>query len=43
MKEIALELKNVSVIYGEGSPFRKAALNDVCASFPKGCREEGFP
>ena len=36
MKNYALEFKNVSVIYGEGSPFRKAALNNITASFPKG-------
>ena len=36
MKNYALEFKNVSVIYGEGSPFRKAALNDITVSFPKG-------
>ena len=32
----ALELKNISVIYGEGTPFRKAALNNINTSFPKG-------
>jgi len=32
----ALELKNVSVIYGEGTPFRKAALNNINVAFPKG-------
>lgn len=32
----ALELKNVSVIYGEGTPFRKAALNNISTAFPKG-------
>lgn len=32
----ALELKNVSVIYGDGTPFRKAALDNVSLSFPKG-------
>ncbi len=32
----ALELKNVSVVYGEGTPFRKAALNEISTSFPKG-------
>ncbi|MBR5779044.1 MAG: energy-coupling factor transporter ATPase [Clostridia bacterium] len=36
MKNYALEFKNVSVIYGEGSPFRKAALNNITTSFPKG-------
>ncbi len=32
----AIELKNVSVIYGEGTPFRKAALNNISTAFPKG-------
>ncbi len=32
----AIELKNVSVIYGEGTPFRKAALNNISTVFPKG-------
>ena len=32
----ALELKNVSVIYGEGTPFRKAALDSISTSFPQG-------
>ncbi len=32
----ALELKNISVIYGEGTPFRKAALNNINTGFPKG-------
>ncbi len=32
----ALELKNVSVIYGEGTPFRKAALNNINTTFKKG-------
>lgn len=32
----ALELKNVSVIYGEGTPFRKAALNNINTAFKKG-------
>ena len=32
----ALELRNVSVIYGEGTPFRKAALDNVNTSFKKG-------
>ena len=36
MKNYVLEFKNVSVIYGEGSPFRKAALNNITTSFPKG-------
>ena len=29
----ALELKNISVIYGENTPFRKAALNNINVSF----------
>ena len=36
MKNYALEVKNVSVVYGEGSPFCKAALNNITTSFPKG-------
>lgn len=36
MKDYALEFKNVSVVYGEGSPFCKAALNNITTSFPKG-------
>ncbi len=36
MNGAALEFKNVSVIYGEGSPFRKAALNNISTAFPKG-------
>ena len=32
----AIELRNISVIYGENTPFRKAALNDINAEFPKG-------
>ena len=32
----ALELKNVSVIYGDKTPFRKAALNDINVAFEKG-------
>ncbi|MBR2901283.1 MAG: energy-coupling factor transporter ATPase [Clostridia bacterium] len=32
----ALELKNISVIYGENTPFRKAALNNINVSFEKG-------
>ena len=32
----ALELKNISVIYGEGTPFRKVALDNISTSFPKG-------
>lgn len=36
MKDYALEFKNVSVVYGEGSPFCKAALNNITTAFPKG-------
>lgn len=36
MKNYALEFKNVSVVYGEGSPFCKAALNNITTAFPKG-------
>ncbi len=32
----AIELVNASVIYGAGTPFEKAALNNVRAQFPKG-------
>ena len=32
----AIEVKNISVIYGEGTPFRKAALNGITTAFPKG-------
>ena len=32
----ALELKNVSVVYGEGTPFRKDALKNISTAFPKG-------
>lgn len=32
----ALELKNVSVVYGEGTPFRKAALKNISTVFRKG-------
>ena len=32
----ALELRNINVIYGEGTPFRKIALNDINTAFPKG-------
>ena len=32
----ALELKNISVIYGENTPFRKAALDNITLSFEKG-------
>ncbi len=36
MANNALELKNISVIYGEGTPFRKAALDNINLSFQKG-------
>ncbi len=32
----AIELKNISVVYGEGTPFRKVALNDINTCFPQG-------
>lgn len=32
----AIELKNVSVVYGEKTPFRKVALNNINTAFPKG-------
>ncbi len=32
----ALELKNVSVIYGDKTPFRKAALDNINVAFEKG-------
>ena len=32
----AIELKNISVIYGDNTPFRKAALNNINVGFPKG-------
>ena len=32
----ALELKNVTVVYGENTPFRKVALKDVNVCFPAG-------
>ncbi len=32
----AMELKNISVIYGDNTPFRKAALNNINVEFPKG-------
>ena len=32
----ALELKDISVVYGEGTPFRKEALKKISVSFPKG-------
>lgn len=36
MTEFALELKNVSVVFGEGTPFCKAALNKISTGFKKG-------
>ena len=38
MANNALELKNISVIYGEGTPFRKAALDNINLSFQKDLR-----
>ncbi len=35
-KPAALEVKNVSVVYGEGTPFRKEALKNISVAFPKG-------
>lgn len=32
----ALSFKNISVIYGEGTPFRKVALENINIDFPKG-------
>lgn len=32
----ALELKNISVVFGEGTPFRKAALDNINTSFEQG-------
>ena len=29
----AIELKNVSVVYGEGTPFRKVALDNITLGF----------
>ena len=34
--EPVLELKNVSVVYGEDTPFCKKALKEISVSFPKG-------
>ena len=31
----ALEFKNVSVVYGEGTPFKKAALDNISVCFPE--------
>ena len=31
-----LKLENVSVVYGEGTPFRKVALDNINIEFPKG-------
>jgi len=33
---MSLRLENVSVVYGEGTPFRKVALDNVNIEFPKG-------
>ena len=35
-KPTVLELKDVSFVYGEGTPFRKVALDHVSIAFPKG-------
>jgi len=32
----AIELKNAGVVYGEDTPFRKVALEDINVSFPEG-------
>lgn len=32
----ALSFKNVSVVYGEGTPFRKVALDNISVDFPSG-------
>ena len=32
----ALELKNISVVFGEGTPFRKDALKNINTVFNKG-------
>ncbi len=32
----ALELKEITAVYGEGTPFRKEALKNVSVAFPKG-------
>ena len=36
MNDAAMTLENVTVVYGEGTPFRKVALDNVNLSFPKG-------
>lgn len=36
MTENAIELKDISVVYGEKTPFRKVALNNINTAFPKG-------
>lgn len=36
MNDAAMTLENVTVVYGEGTPFRKVALDNVNFSFPKG-------
>ena len=33
---MSIRLENVSVVYGEGTPFRKVALDNVNIEFPKG-------
>lgn len=33
---MSIKLENVSVVYGEGSPFRKVALDNINIEFPKG-------
>ncbi len=33
---MSLKLENVSVVYGEGTPFRKVALENINIEFPKG-------
>ena len=33
---MSLKLENVSVVYGEGTPFRKIALDNINIEFPKG-------
>jgi len=33
---MSLKLENVSVVYGEGTPFRKVALDNINIEFPKG-------
>ena len=33
---MSLKLENVTVVYGEGTPFRKTALDDINIEFPSG-------